>query len=122
VLSIVAYSAMPGVLGKGIDLAVTWFRGPEFSEEMVPLFSSATSVGALLPAVGQGGWTAAALEQLGFFALWSVVLWAIGLRESFRWSWKRSVGVAAPVWACFWLLATAADVAGRSALSTLRPG
>jgi len=122
VLSIVAYSSVPDVLGKGVDLAVAWFRGPELSAEMAPVFSSATSVGALFPAVGQGAWASAALEQLGLFSLWSVVLWVIGLRESFRWGWKRALVVAGPVWACFWLLATAAEVLGRSALGTFRPG
>ncbi len=122
VLSIVAYSSLPGALGKGVDLAVTWFRGPEFTSDMVPVFSSATSLGALIPEVGQNPWAAAALEQLGFFTLWSVTLWVIGLRESFRWGWARSAGIAAPVWACFWLVATALDVVGRSALGPVLTG
>ena len=46
----------------------------------------ATSVGALLPGAGTGVWAGAALEHLGFFSLWTVALWALGLRESFRWS------------------------------------
>jgi hypothetical protein len=122
VLSVVAYSSVPGVLGKGIDLAVTWFRGPELTAEMAPRFAPATSIGALFPAIGQSLWASAALEQLGFFSLWTVALWAIGLRESYRWSAWRAVGVAAPVAACFWMLATAVDVIGRSALESVRPG
>jgi hypothetical protein len=122
VLSVVAYSSVPGVLGKGIDLAVTWSRGPELSAELVPRFGSATSVGALFPAIGESPWTAAALEQLGFFSLWTAALWVIGLRESYRWSSRKAVGVAAPVWACFWIVATAMEVVGRSLLASVRAG
>jgi hypothetical protein len=122
VLSVVAYSSVPGVLGKGIDLAVAWFRGPELSADLAPRFVPATSLGALFPSIGQSPWASAALEQLGFFSLWTVALWAIGLRESYRWSAWRAAGVAAPVGACFWILATAVDVIGRSALESVRPG
>ena len=63
VLSVVAYSSVPGVLGKGIDLAVTWFRGPELTAEMAPRFVPATSLGALFPSIGQNPWAAAALGR-----------------------------------------------------------
>jgi hypothetical protein len=113
VLSIVAYSALPGILGKGIDLGVTWFEGPEFTADLMPTMSSATSLAALLPTV-QSPWSRALLDHVTLFGVWSLVLCAVGFRERFELGWRRSAAAVVPVWALFWIFAAAADLVGRS--------
>jgi hypothetical protein len=113
VLSIVAYSALPGLFGKALDLAVAWWEGPEFGPDLVPVMSSATSLGALFPAV-QSAWPAALLDHLGVFGLWGLALWVVGLGEFFEMTRKRAAAVAVPVWTLLLVLAAALEVLGRS--------
>jgi hypothetical protein len=109
----VAYSALPGIVGRGVDLGVIWFEGPEFDPRLVPQLSSATSLGALLPTV-QSPWPRAFLDHLTLFGLWGIALTAVGFRERFRLGWGRAVGAVVPVGVLFWIFAAAADVIGGS--------
>jgi hypothetical protein len=119
VLCVVAYSALPGILGKGVDLGVTWIEGPEFDTGLVPRLSSATSLGVLLPAV-QSPWPRALLDHLTLFGVWGIVLTAVGLRERFALGWGRAAAAVVPVWTLFWMFAAAADVLGRSLAGEVR--
>ncbi|HMB68468.1 MAG TPA: Yip1 family protein [bacterium] len=113
VLSVVAYSAMPGLFGKAVDLGVAWTQGPELGPDLVPVMSSATSLGAFFPAV-QGAWPAALLDHLTVFGIWGLVLWILGLSTTLEISGKRAAWVAVPVWTLLLVLAAAMDVVGRS--------
>jgi hypothetical protein len=113
VLSIVAYSALPGLFGKALDLGVAWTQGPELGPDLVPVLSSATSLGAFFPAV-QAPWPAALLEQLTAFGLWGLALWIVGLRETYDLGWKAAAGAAVPVWVLLGVLGAAFAVLGRS--------
>lgn len=113
VLSVVAYSALPALFGKAVDLVVAWRVGPEFTPDLVPVLSSATSLGALLPAV-QSPWPAALLDRLTVFGVWGLALWIVGLRASLGVGWKRSAAAAVPVWTLLLVLGAALDVIGRS--------
>lgn len=112
-LSIVAYSAVPGLLGQGLDLGVTWFEGPEFTPELTPVASSATSLGALLPAV-PGPWAAALLARVTPFTLWGGVLWVTGLRAALGAGWTRAAAAAVPVWSVLLVTSAATEVIGNS--------
>jgi hypothetical protein len=112
VLCVVAYSAVPAILGQGVDLGVTWFQGPEFTPGLTPVFSSATSFGALLPAA-PGAWATALLDRLTPFTLWGLLLWIVGLRETLRTGWARAAGTAVPVWCVLLVGSAAVDVIGR---------
>jgi hypothetical protein len=120
-LSIVAYSATPQVLGKGVDVLVNWIEGPEFTPDMIPVFSSATSLAAFFPNAGDNAWASAFLQNLSPFSLWGLALWAIGLREMFRLGWGRSLTVAVPVWAALWAGSSTMYVLGRSLMGTMVP-
>lgn len=113
VLSVVAYSALPGLFGKALDLSVAWFEGPEFTPDLVPVFSSATSLGAFLPTV-QASWPAALLDHLTLFGVWGLALWVIGLGAALGIGTRRAIAVAAPVWTLLLVLSAALDVIGRS--------
>jgi hypothetical protein len=119
VLCVVAYSSLPGILGRGVDLGVTWFEGPEFDPQLVPQLSSATSLGVLLPAV-QSPWPRALLDHLTLFGVWGIVLTAVGFRERFALGWGRAAAAVVPVWTLFWVFAAAADVVGRSLIGEVR--
>ena len=121
VLSVVAYSALPGVLEKGIDLAVVWYEGPEFTAEMVPRLGGATSLGALFPTFGEGAWTVALLEGLTPFSIWGSVLWAVGLQERLGVGRRQSSLIAGALWLGFWIVGASLDVLGRSVLGSFSP-
>ena len=121
VLSVVAYSALPGLFGRAVDLGVAWTQGPEFGPDLVPVLSSATSLGALFPAV-QGAWPAALLDHLTVFGIWGLVLWIVGLSAALDLGVKRAALVAAPVWTLMLVLAASVDVLGRSMTEGSLPG
>jgi hypothetical protein len=121
VLSVVAYAALPGLFGKALDLGVAWMQGPEFGPDLVPVLSSATSLGALFPAV-QGAWPAALLGRLTVFGIWGLVLWVLGLSETLELGPKRAAAVAVPVWVLLLALAASMDVLGRSMTAGTLPG
>lgn len=113
VLFVVAYSALPGLFGKAVDLGVAWTQGPELTPDLVPVLSSAASLGAFLPTV-QAPWPAALLGRLTAFAVWGLALWIVGLRSVLDLGWRRAVAVAVPVWMLLLVLGAALDVIGRS--------
>ena len=98
---------------QALDLGVAWTQGPEFGPDLVPVLSSAASLGAFFPAV-QAPWPAALLDRMTVFGGWGLALWIVGLRETFGLGWRRAAVVAAPVWVLLLVLAAALDVLGRS--------
>jgi hypothetical protein len=112
-LGIVAYSALPGVLEQGLDLYVAWQEGPEFTAGLVPVFTRASSLGALVPSL-PAGWASAFADRVTFFGIWTAVLWSVGLRTHFGGKWRGAIGTAAPAWALLWILTATADLLGRS--------
>lgn len=117
-LTVAAYAGLPAILGSGLDLAVTWFQGPEFTPDLVPVLSSASSVAAFLPATDHPEWLAAALRQITLFSVWSGALWVVGLRELGHTSWRRAALVGAGVWGVLLVGSSAADVI-RASLMTM---
>ena len=108
-LCIVACSGLPDVIGRGLDLWVTWTAGPEFTPELVPQLTPATSFAVLFPRL-PGTWLPALLERLTPFTLWAAALWAVGIREMEGTGWGRAAAVAAPVWLLALATGTAAAV------------
>jgi hypothetical protein len=109
-LSIAAYAAAPQVLARATDLAVTWFEGPEFTNELVPALTASTSVVALFPDLEAGPWVEAALTHTTAFSLWGLALWVVGIRERGRLDWARSIAIATAAWFFFLTLTCASDV------------
>jgi hypothetical protein len=109
-LSIVAYSALPGVLGKAVDLVVAWVDGPEFTAEMIPVIGSATSFAALWPGAIDNAWAKALLAQVTPFTLWGLALWTVGVKERLDLGWRKSSAVTGPVWLLLVALGAAAEV------------
>lgn len=115
-LSIAAYAGLPLALGSAVDLAVTWFQGPEFTPGMIPVMAPASSLAALFPAVDHPAFLAAMVRNVTAFSLWAAALWVVGLRETQDASWARSALVGGVVWCVFLLSASAADVVRTSLL------
>ena len=118
-LCIVACAGLPDVIGRALDLYVTWTVGPEFGPDLVPHLSPATSLTALFPEL-PGRWAPALLDRLTPFALWSVALWTVGVQEMFAVPRRRALAVTLPVWTLTVLVATASEVL-RDSLTRL-PG
>ncbi|MBZ0268277.1 YIP1 family protein [bacterium] len=114
-LSIAAFAGLPLALGSGVDLAVTWFQGPEFTPGMIPVMTPASSVAALFPSLDQPAYVASLVRNVTAFSLWGAALWIVGLRETLETSWARAGFVGAAVW-CVFLLSTSAADAVRTSL------
>jgi hypothetical protein len=120
ILSVVACSGLPEVLGRSLDLAVTWVDGPEFGPDLIPRMSCATSLAAFLPEP-TSPWVAALLDQLTPFRVWSGALWTLGMVEVAGASPRRALGVVLPVWATL-VAAGTAFTALQSAMARLGGG
>jgi hypothetical protein len=121
-LTVAAFAGLPAVLGKGLDLAVAWYVGPEFSADLLPVMTSASSLAALWPGSLDGTWSGALMRQLTVFFVWSGALWTIGLREAGRTSWVRAVCVAAPVWLTLLAASTAGEIVRDSLAGMAQAG
>ena len=109
-LSVAAYAGLPAALGTALDLGVTWFEGPEFTPDLMPVLASASSIAVLFPGLEDPGWLAVALRHVTLFSIWSGGLWTVGLREFGRTSWSHAAMVAGAVWCAFLVGGSAADV------------
>jgi hypothetical protein len=117
-LSVVALSAAPDVLGRTTDLAVTWHLGPEFRPDLTPSISPATSLAALFPASFGGPWVTALLDQLTPFSIWTGALWILGLREWEDMGGVRAAQIVLPPWIAVRLTGAALEVV-RGSLASL---
>ncbi|GJM44945.1 MAG: hypothetical protein DHS20C21_17870 [Gemmatimonadota bacterium] len=121
-LCIAAYAAVPTALGRALDLAVTWFQGPEFTSGMVPVLTSASSIAVLFPGLSQPEWLLALLKHVTVFSAWSAGLWAIGLREATPTTWGRAGFAAGFVWMMYLAAATVGEVISASLTRMTIPG
>ncbi len=124
-LTVAAFAGVSTVMGRGLDLAVTWWEGPQFGPDLSPLMESASSLAALLPAAsnpgasnpGMGtGWEVSLMRQITAFSVWGGALWIVGLREAAGTSWTRATLVGASVWVAFTAVHTTADALQASLL------
>ena len=120
VLCVVACAGLPTVFARTIDLCVAWVDGPEVSPDLVPVATSASSLAALLPGA-HGAWATALLDRLTPFAIWSGVLWTIGLQEMLGISGRRALAVVLPTWGAI-AIGGAAVAVLRGSLAALAPG
>jgi hypothetical protein len=120
-MCVVACAGLPEVLGRAVDLWVTWTVGPELGPDLVPHLTTATSVAALFPRVG-GTWLGALLDRLTPFALWSAALWTIGVRETAGVGTRRALAVTLPVWSLVVAAGTATEVLRGSLTGLVGPG
>jgi len=118
-LSVAAYSTMPDILEKALDLGVTWFSGPEVSNELVPQLTASTSIAALLPDVSGNEWVVAALANTTLFSLWGLVLWTVGVRVRGRLDRAPAIAVAGSAWCFFLVVGSASDVLQASLAGAL---
>lgn len=122
VLSIVALAGVPALLGHAVDLGVAWTEGPEFTPDLVPVMSSATSLSALLPPDTGGPWLTALLAKVTPFSLWATALWAAGLRVAGLRP-GAAIAIATAAAAGILVLTASVDAIGRSLLAaTGSPG
>lgn len=119
-LTVAAFAGVSAVMGRGLDLAVTWWEGPQFGPDFSPLMESASSLAALLPAASRpgadAGWEVSLMRQITAFSVWGGALWIVGLREAAGTSWARATVVGTSVWVAFTAVHTAADALQASLL------
>lgn len=108
-MCVVACAGLPEVLGRAVDLWVTWTAGPELGPDLVPHLTTATSLAALFPRVGPS-WLGALLDRLTPFALWSMTLWTLGIREMTGVRTRRALAVTLPVFLLVVAAGTATEV------------
>ena len=118
-LSTVGYALLPETVLAQIVLAVMLSFGfVEFSVPNMASFSMPTSLTTLVPGLADSGdWLRHLFDRIELFALWSVVLTAVGLQRVCAMSMRK----AAILITIYWLLETA-TVVGIFALAAMAKG